>query len=115
MNTTETMQCLGRLSAAFPNVQLPEATVHVWAEHLASYRPDDGLAACRLVEQTYDWFPTLKQFRDAIQAAARNRIAADAPPALAEDYGPPTPPDKAQANIVRLRQTLAAHPIKRLA
>jgi len=59
-------RALAHLKDAFPNAKITEGTFRVYLDHLDDL-PQEGVekAAYRIVD-TQDWFPTIRQIREAV-------------------------------------------------
>lgn len=78
MNLEETAAVLAYFAAAWPNQNLPEETVQVWATELVDVDPANASDAMHRLVRECEWMPTVARFRAACVTVAlerRNRVA----------------------------------------
>lgn len=104
MDVKEIAAVVAYLNAAYPNIELPDETLAVWAEHIGHVQPDTALEAARSWVRTQKWFPSISEFLAESAEVAKRKAQRSKLPALEE--APPVPPEVAKENVVKLRQAL---------
>lgn len=103
MTLNETAAVLALMSAAWPNVEIPEHTISVWADELGGLHPDDALQAAHLLIRTSKWFPSISEFLDAARNFTRRRLETQQPAGELETGETPT----AEEQKVNVRRIIA--------
>lgn len=99
MNTKEAQRALALLTAAWPQVQMPEATARLWFEMLADLEPNAAMAAANAIIRNDERFPSIARFRRTTESLTHKTQAPALSPAR-------YPREKAQVHIQESMQAL---------
>lgn len=100
MNQPEAARVIAFLAAAWPNQDLPEATIALWADTLDDIPVEYAVAVAKQIVKTDEWFPSIARFRQVwLEQRRRARMAEQ--PAL------PAGRASGKEHLAELRATLA--------
>lgn len=114
MTRTECAQVLAYLVSAWPQVELSDETVEVWADQLGGVAYVDAEPAARRLVSSSKWFPSPSEFLEHAQAEARSRRSHDrelppAPSMVDEGSAPSCPRCQRRDQIERLTSAVMGH------
>lgn len=77
MNDQSAVRVIALLTAAWPDTELPDATLTLWMDSMRDIDPALGMEAAATLTRTNKWYPRLAEFLDAVNALKRRQIVQD--------------------------------------
>lgn len=96
-------------SAAWPNYEVTEQTVHVWHESVLDIDPTVANEAMRVLVKSCEWFPSIARFRqECATIAERRRLKMATAAGLASGKSAPPPPEL----LAEIRMFVESAPVR---
>jgi len=105
VNDQHAVRVIALLTAAWPETELPDATLALWIDAMKDLDPAVGMEAAATLTRTKTWFPRLAEFLEAV-SAIRRRVALNAGLVRALPPIPPAGRLLAKARLIAIREVM---------